>query len=87
MVSTDWSDLAEETWASISRRSRSVRSRRVDQARLLEIRHHVADRGRRQVHRQGAAECPRTDGITGLDIALDDLPENLARPEIEFCQS
>ena len=58
--------------------------RRIDQAELLEVRHHVADRGRRQRHRNQPRDVARTDRFAGREIALDDLPKNLARALIEL---
>ena len=41
---------------------------------LLEIRHDVADRGRRQRHRQHPRQIARSHRLAGLEIRLDDLP-------------
>src|SRR3954467_14197749 len=58
--------------------------RRVDQAELLEVRHHVADRGRRQRHRDQSRNVARADGLAGRKITLDDLTKNIARALIEL---
>ena len=62
--------------------SRCVRG--IDQTELFQIRHHVADRGRRQRNRDQARNVARTNRFAGGQIALDDLPEDLARPLIEL---
>src|SRR6202011_1240782 len=58
--------------------------RRVDQAELLEIGHHVADRGRRQRHRDQARNVARTDGFAGREITLDDLTKYVPRALVEL---
>ena len=63
----------------LGRQAAGAGVRRVDQARSLEVRHDVADRGRRQRHRQDAREVARADRLAGRQIALDDPPEDLAR--------
>ena len=100
--------LDARCWASIWRRSSSVRSptssrpstnrRRpscvgsrpaevcgaYDQPQLLQVRHDVADRGRRQRHRQRARQVARADRLAGGEIGLDDLPEDGARALVEL---
>ena len=58
--------------------------RRIDEAELLEVRHDVAHRGRRQRHRDDAREIARADRLAGREIALDDLAEDLARALVEL---
>src|SRR3954468_9663906 len=60
--------------------------RRVDQAELLEVRHHVADRGRRQRHRDQSRNVARADGFAGREITLDDLTKNLPRALVELSE-
>ena len=72
--------IDEEAQAHFGRQPSGRGMRRIDQAELLEIRHHVADRGRRQRHLQDARDIARADRLAGREIALDDLAENLARP-------
>jgi len=57
--------------------------RRVDQAELLEVLHHVAHRGGRQRHRQQARQVARADRIAADEIGIDDAAEDLARPRVE----
>ncbi len=45
---------------------------------MLEIGHDVAHRGGRQAHRQQTADIARSDRLAGLEIALDNAPEDLA---------
>jgi hypothetical protein len=54
-----------------------------DQPQILEIGHHIAHRGRRQPDRQHARQIARTDGRAGLEIALDDLFEDVLAARIE----
>src|SRR5262249_50276731 len=51
----------------------------IDQAGLLQVRHHVAHRSWRQRHRNDARQIARADRLAGGEIALDHLAENLAR--------
>ena len=58
--------------------------RRVDQAELFQVGHHIAHRGRRQRHRDQARDVARTDGFAGREITLDDLTKNVARTLVEL---
>src|SRR5580692_5643979 len=58
--------------------------RRVNQAELLQIRHHVADRGRRQRHRDQARDVARSHRLAGGEVTLDDLTKDVPRPLIEL---
>src|SRR5664279_3756262 len=58
-----------------------------DQAELLEVRHHVAHRSRRQRDRQQARQIARAERLAGGEIALDDVAENLARALVERRQA
>src|SRR3954464_7672407 len=60
--------------------------RRVDQAELLEVRHHVTDRGRRQRHRDQTRNVARADGFAGREITLDDLTKNVPRALVELSE-
>ena len=44
----------EEAQAELGRQPAGRSMRRIDQPKLLEVRHHVADRGRRERHRDDA---------------------------------
>ena len=58
--------------------------RRVQQPGLLKIRHHIADRRRREVLAQQARQGARADRLAGRDIAVDDQPEDLAAALIQL---
>ena len=58
----------EEAEAEFGRQPPGRGVRRVDQAELLEVGHDVADRGRRQRHRQDAADVARADRLAGLEV-------------------
>src|SRR5258708_40349434 len=58
--------------------------RRVDQAKLLEIRHHVAHRGWRQRHRDQPRNVARSYGFAGRQITLDDLTKYVPRTLVEL---
>ena len=74
----------EEAQAEFRRKAASGSMRRVDQAERFKVRHDVADRSWRQRHRDQARNIARADGLAGRQIALDDLPKNVARPLIEL---
>ena len=76
--------IDEEPQAEFGRQPACRGMRRVDQAKLLEIGHHVAHRGRRQRHRDQARNVARTDGFAGRQITLDDLPKYVARALVEL---
>src|SRR5882757_9985021 len=57
--------------------------RRKYETKLLEVRHNVAHRSRRQRDRQNARQIARTNRLAGGEIALDDRFENLARALVE----
>ena len=58
--------------------------RRVEQPRLFEIGHHVADRRRRQVLAQQPRQRARADRLAGLHIAVDDQAKNLAAALVQL---
>ena len=74
----------EETQPQFGRQPAGGGMRRIDQAELLEIRHHVPHRGGRERHRDQARDVARPDGLAGRQIALDDLAEDVARPLVEL---
>ena len=76
--------IDEEPQAEFGRQPAGRGMRRVDQAELLEIRHHVAHRGRRQRHRDQARNVAGTDGFAGGEITLDDLTKNVPRTLVEL---
>ena len=76
--------IDEKAQAEFGRQPAGRGMRRIDQAELLEIRHHVADRGRRQRHRDQARNVARADRFAGREIAFDDLTKNVARALVEL---
>ena len=76
--------IDEEAQAAFGRQAAGRGVRRIDEAELFEVRHHVAHRGRRQRHRDDAREIARADRLAGRKVALDDLAENFARALIEL---
>jgi transcriptional regulator of heat shock response len=52
--------------------------RRIKQSELFQIRHHVANRRRRQRQAKPARQGARPHWLSGLDISLDHVPQNLA---------
>ena len=76
--------IDEKPQAQFGRQPAGRGMRRVDQAELLEIRHHVAHRGRRQRHRDQARDVARADRLAGGEITLDDLTKYVPRTLIEL---
>ena len=77
----------EEAQPHLGRQPAGRGMRRVDEAELLEIRHDIAHRGRRQGHRQNARQIARADRLAGRQIALDHLAEDFARTLVELGQA
>jgi hypothetical protein len=50
---------------------------REQQSGVLEVGHHVANAGRRQVLVRAARDRARPDRLTRLDVSVDDLAEDL----------
>ena len=74
----------EEAQAPLGRQPARRGVRRIDEPGMLQVRHDVAHRGRRQRHRDDAGEIARADRLAGRQIALDDLAEDLARALVEL---
>ena len=55
----------------------------IDEPELLEVLHHVANRGRRQRHRQHARQVPGADRFAGGEIRVDDVAEDLTRTGVQ----
>ncbi len=73
----------EQAQSRVGGQASGADMRRAQQAKLGQILHGVADRGGRQLHaapRQG----PRPHRLAGLQIALDDAAEDVARPRIQL---
>ena len=71
----------------LSRKPARAGVRRIDQADLFKILHHIADRGRRQWHRQKPREMARSDRLAMRKIAIDDKPEYFPRAFVETGQA
>src|SRR3569623_1257075 len=54
-----------------------------DATEMLEVRHPVAHRGRRQGHRQDARQVAGADRLARREVALDDRAEDLARALVQ----
>jgi hypothetical protein len=70
--------IDEEPQAELGRQAAGGGMRREDEAEMLEIRHHVAHRGRRKGHRQDARQVARADRLARREVALHDRAEYLA---------
>src|ERR1700757_3697694 len=53
---------------------------RGDEAELLEIRHHVAHRGRGELQARLARQGPRADRLAVTDVGLDEDPQQVLCP-------
>src|SRR4029078_8252821 len=67
----------EETEAQLRWKPARRSVGREDEPELFQVRHHVADGGRRQRDRQQARQISRTGGLAGRQITLGDQTENL----------
>ena len=76
----------EKTQAKLGRQPPGAGVRRVNQAKLFEILHHIAHGGGRQRHRQQARDMARADRLAAGEIGIDDLTEDLARALVEVRQ-
>jgi hypothetical protein len=74
----------EEFQPGIGRQAAGRGMRRVEQAEILQVGHDVADGGGRQRLGELAGERPRTDRLAGLDIAFDDVAQDLAGTLIQL---
>ena len=75
--------IDEDAQSHVGRHPPGARMRRIDEARFLKVHHDVADRSRRQRTGQDARDRTRTYGLAGIEIGLDQAPENLARALVE----
>jgi hypothetical protein len=76
--------IDEEAQARIGRHTPGTGMRRIDQARILEIHHHIAHRGRRQIQGQNSRDGTRSDGLAGVEIGFDEAAEDVARALVEL---
>ena len=77
----------EEAQAAVGRQPPGGGMGREQEAQLLEVRHHVADRGRRERPAELARERTRADRFARLHPGIHDQPEDLARARIEIGKS
>ena len=73
----------EQPETLLGRQAPGARVRGVDEPELLEILHHIANRGRRKRDRQQARQMPRADRLAVGEIGVDDAAEDLARTHVE----
>ncbi len=73
----------EQPEALLGRQTSGAGVRRVNEPKLFQVLHHVANRRRRQRHRQHARQMAGADGFAGGQIGVDDIAENLARAGVE----
>ena len=76
----------EEAQALLGRQAAGRDVRRIDEAKLLEVAHHVAHGGGRERRRQHARQAARADRLAVAQIGFDDAPENIARAHVEQLQ-
>ena len=60
---------------------------RIEQAHRFQVRHHVADRGRRQRQRQALGQGARAHRLAGGQKGLHQMAEDFARPLAQGCGS
>ena len=53
-------------------------------AEVLEIGHHVAETGRRELESAAFGQGTGADGLAGSDVLHDDLPQHLAGAGVEI---
>ena len=66
--------------ALLGRHAAGAGVRRGQQAQRFQIRHHIADRGRRQRQRQALRQGARADRLARGQEGVDQMAEHLARP-------
>ena len=76
----------EEPEALLGRQTPGAGVRRVDEPELLQVLHHIANRGRGQRNRQHARQMPGADRFAGGEIGVDDVAENLPRTGVQVRQ-
>ena len=80
------SAVDEEAQPGLGGQAAGAGVRGVDQPRRLQVRHHVADRGGRERHRQDARQVARAHRLARGEVALHDAPEDLARAIVDIHQ-
>ena len=56
----------------------------IQQSGILQIGHHIADRRRRQLQIEATRQGPRPDRLSGLEIAVNDLTQNIGAARIQL---
>ena len=74
----------EEAQPLIGRHAPGRGVRLLEQARLFEIAHHVAHRGRRQVDAVAPRDRARADRLAGGEVLVNDGAEDLARAVVQI---
>ena len=75
--------IDEEAQALLGGNAARTGMGREDEARVLQIHHHVAHRGGREIGRQDARNGARPNGFAGFEIGVDEAAEDLARALVE----
>ena len=75
--------IHEEAQTAFGRQTARAGMGRKNQSRMFEIRHHIADRGRRQRGLQQTRQMARANRLARRQITLDNLLENVTRTLIE----
>ena len=75
----------EEAVAVVGRNTPGTRVRVVEIPEGLEVGHDVPQRGRRQSAVDGSREALRADRLAGLDVKLDQSPEDLSPAIVKGC--
>ena len=73
----------EQAQPLVGRQAAGRGVRREQQAGVGQVGHHVADGGRRQVHRQPARQGAAADRLAGLHVLLDDLAQDRGGAGVE----
>ncbi len=74
----------EQAQPGLGRQTPGRGVRRIEQPRLFEIGHHVADRRRRQVLPEQPRQRARADRLAGLHESVDDQAKNLAAAIVQL---
>ena len=75
--------IDEQAQPLIGRQPSGRGVRREQQAGIGQVRHDIADRGGRQVHRQAARQGPAADRLAGLHVLFNDLAQHGSRTGVE----
>lgn len=75
--------IHEEAQPRLRGQASGADMRRIDETKLLQVAHDVADGGRGKRHRQKPRQAARSERLARIEITFDDAPENFPRPLIE----